>query len=353
MLLSVATTVQQRSFTKSVSVNYATKQVTFNISWAAGSRGTSGASTYNSKVWVLVDYQEVRNNAPYGSWQRANIDLTKLPANCTADGTNTKGFWYQGQTSAAQNANITITLTDVPTQFKWCAFASDCPPNVVANNGGVYTFRGTPPFTLTAVNGTTKQIVNEKTATATALSIIPKTITDATGCSNSFCPYTGNDLLLDASHTCLQRTSDAKNWEAWIKDARDNKIYRIVLMPDNKWWMAQNLDYRKGNYLCAYDKESYCGKYGTMIYIYDAIPTSHCPSGWRLPEQAELYAIAYNAAAVYKLRATTSWIGDSNSTSYKGTDDYGLTILATGFRDYMQPLRTDYGQEGLLSYLIR
>ncbi len=179
MLLSVTGAAQQRTFTKSVSTNYATKQVTFNISWAAGSRGTSGTRTYNSKVWVLIDYLEIRSGVPYGSWQRATIDLSKLPANCTSDGTNNKGFWYQGQASSAQNANITITLVGVPEQFKWCAIVSDCPPQAVYNGSANLTFKGTAPFYVTYENE------SPTTITAKNYNSLDKNVvamTDATSC---------------------------------------------------------------------------------------------------------------------------------------------------------------------------
>ncbi|MDR0711084.1 MAG: fibrobacter succinogenes major paralogous domain-containing protein [Prevotellaceae bacterium] len=55
------------------------------------------------------------------------------------------------------------------------------------------------------------------------------------------CPYLnkGNDVL-----ACYQRDSKAGNWEGWILDSRDCKPYRIVQMPDGKWWFAQNLNYQ-------------------------------------------------------------------------------------------------------------
>jgi uncharacterized protein (TIGR02145 family) len=58
-----------------------------------------------------------------------------------------------------------------------------------------------------------------------------------------FCPYkntANNDLL-----ACYQRSSREGNWEAWVTDPRDCQPYRIVLMPDNKWWFARNLSYAK------------------------------------------------------------------------------------------------------------
>jgi uncharacterized protein (TIGR02145 family) len=54
------------------------------------------------------------------------------------------------------------------------------------------------------------------------------------------CPYPnkGNDVL-----ACYRRDSKAGSWEGWILDDRDCKPYRMVQMPDGKWWMAQNLSY--------------------------------------------------------------------------------------------------------------
>jgi uncharacterized protein (TIGR02145 family) len=96
---------------------------------------------------------------------------------------------------------------------------------------------------LTAANGTTSQTVTGTTLATSALTITPTTIKDKTECPGVFCPYQGSDLYIDATHLCQQRTSGAKNWEAYIKDSRDNNLYRIVKMPDNNWWLAQNVRY--------------------------------------------------------------------------------------------------------------
>ncbi|MGL4364413.1 MAG: hypothetical protein ACRCSB_04335, partial [Bacteroidales bacterium] len=53
------------------------------------------------------------------------------------------------------------------------------------------------------------------------------------------CPQQGTDF-----QACYRRQSRERNWEAWIIDARDCKYYRTVLMPDNRWWLAQNLNYQ-------------------------------------------------------------------------------------------------------------
>ncbi|MGL4957363.1 MAG: FISUMP domain-containing protein, partial [Bacteroidales bacterium] len=62
------------------------------------------------------------------------------------------------------------------------------------------------------------------------------------------CPYDDRNLDLLA---CNKRTGGANNWEAFVVDHRDCKIYRAVSMPhiasfpNGRWWFAQNLDYRK------------------------------------------------------------------------------------------------------------
>jgi uncharacterized protein (TIGR02145 family) len=54
------------------------------------------------------------------------------------------------------------------------------------------------------------------------------------------CPYNGKDLV-----ACHMRRGTAGNWEGWIRDSRDCQPYRIVLMPDGRWWFAQNLNYTR------------------------------------------------------------------------------------------------------------
>ncbi|MGL4364651.1 MAG: InlB B-repeat-containing protein [Bacteroidales bacterium] len=67
---------------------------------------------------------------------------------------------------------------------------------------------------------------------------------------NPNCPYNNENYDLLA---CTQRTGGANNWEAFIIDHRDCKIYRAVAMPflseynngQGRWWLAQNLNYTK------------------------------------------------------------------------------------------------------------
>ncbi len=276
---------------KQIATDYKNNKVTVDITWSAGCTGD--ASNHRNTVWVFVDYRTITGGVKSSIWNRAIVSATS--AGTVVDSGTSKGILVYGASSTTQR--VTLTLSSMPTQYDWCAFATDYPPNVTAD-GGAYAFKGTPPFILTAADGITKQIVSGKTLAIAALTIAPKTLTDATGCPGTFCPYTGGDLLIDVSHACRLRTSGAKNWEAWIKDTRDNELYRIVLMPDNKWWLAQNVKLASYNSItvgaivngCSKDE---CGRrYSSCSEVFGAYGGTSgssgnvqgiCPGGWLLP----------------------------------------------------------------------
>ena len=79
-----------------ITANYAASPptVTFEVSWPAGSRNADE----RSKIWLLVDYQRIQNNAYTGGWLRAGIPTTASAITATAgavsvEPNNTKGFW--------------------------------------------------------------------------------------------------------------------------------------------------------------------------------------------------------------------------------------------------------------------
>jgi uncharacterized protein (TIGR02145 family) len=140
----------------------------------------------------------------------------------------------------------------------------------------------------------------------------------------SNCPYTGSDLYEDATHLCQLRSSGAQNWEAWIKDARDNELYRIVLMPDNNWWLAQNIRWNEGAGICYQT----CTDYG-LIYPYSSLATV-CPANWTVPNNdqfnALIISVGGSSVAGGKLAGGTSW-DDLEGNSNSHTDDYGFTVV--------------------------
>ncbi|MDR2358948.1 MAG: hypothetical protein LBD87_03995, partial [Prevotellaceae bacterium] len=163
--------------------------------------------------------------------------------------------------------------------------------------------------------------------------ITPTTIRDKTECPDVFCPYQESDLFIDATHLCQQRTSGAQNWEAYIKDVRDNHIYRIVQMPSNTWWMAEDLVWdgmpnpsatsytiRGSSRSCA--PHYGCGRFydnsatgaGAYSGTADSRRTSDvCPAAWELPSLNEScpYHTLENIANVEQ----------------GGPDSFGLSLL--------------------------
>ena len=312
ILASVATSAQSHINIEMLSATYTVSPaVKFRVSWS--SVPTVTGETHNAKVWVWIDFLKINtDNTTTGNiWTRAEISATPAvgssPAStATIDASTNKGFWLNG-VIGSYSATITATITNIPanTKFNWCAYTSDCPPFVIANNG-TYTLQGTPPFILKAANGSTQK-VEGNTLPASSLTIAAVTLTDKTECPSDFCPYTGSDLYRDATHLCGHRPTGAQNWEAWIKDTRDTKLYRIVYMADNKWWLARNVklaSYNSSTVGAAISgcTEDECGRYYTWAQVYASYAGGSsgssgnvqgiCPPGWLLPVRATFSTLA-------------------------------------------------------------
>jgi uncharacterized protein (TIGR02145 family) len=216
-------------------------------------------------------------------------------------------------------------------------------------------FKGTPPFVLKEANGTVHEIP-QASMPKSNLTFVPVSITDKTECPGGLkevigtCAYTGTDWYADPEHKCQQRTSGAQNWEAWIKDNRDDELYRIVLMPDNKWWLAQNVKLTSynnstvGSAISGCTKDE-CGRAYTWAQVYAqyAGGTSGssgnvqgiCPPGWLLPtgttyaDMVKDMGIASNiCASLRPLKSSCSPINDTYGwASVTGIANGGITSM--------------------------
>jgi hypothetical protein len=280
MLISVAASASVT--VTPVRTDYNAEQVTFRVSWTG--------SAVNNRVWVWVDFCPV-TGVTQGVFAPASI--TAVSATGGATSITARGFFV-----TANPATVTATLGNAPAgKFNWCAYGSDAPPNVTYNNvtynGGTYTFKGTPPFKLVSADGSQTNEFNKKSVTVSEIGFVPKNFTDATGCPGlGFCPYTGNDEVMDATHFCHLRTSGAKNWETYIKDSRDNQIYRITQFSDNSWWFAEDL-------------ATTIKRYGVCngVNFYNTQDKPNCPTGWNIPAYIQIW---------------TRW-----PSGHKVTDNYG------------------------------
>jgi uncharacterized protein (TIGR02145 family) len=146
---------------------------------------------------------------------------------------------------------------------------------------------------------------------------------------------------MDDAHRCLQRQSGAQNWEAWIKDTRDNELYRIVKMPDNNWWLAQSVKYAgtgSSITVAGCTKET-CGRWYTSTQANGGGSNSYgpnkqgvCPGAWTLPVAANWTALLNSIHTTAKTAAQylacpqsnptySSWYGWSGSICVHRHDD--------------------------------
>jgi uncharacterized protein (TIGR02145 family) len=113
-----------------------------------------------------------------------------------------------------------------------------------------------------------------------------------------------------------------------LKDSRDNKTYKKILIGEQTW-MAENLNYDVGKSKCYGNDASNCEQYGRLYDWPTAM--SACPVGWHLPRDSEWKTLTDYAGgekkAGKKLKATAGWKGKNGN----GTDDYGFSALSGGF----------------------
>ena len=119
-----------------------------------------------------------------------------------------------------------------------------------------------------------------------------------------------------------------------MTDSRDGKKYKTVKI-GSQIWMAENLNYKtkKGSW-CYRNKESNCDKYG-RLYMWKAA-MSACPSGWRLPTDADIETLFANVRGIETagkmLKSRTGW-EDYEGKSGNGIDKYGFNVLPAGIRN--------------------
>ncbi|MDR2359621.1 MAG: hypothetical protein LBD87_07495 [Prevotellaceae bacterium] len=181
-----------------LSATYTTPAVQFRVSWDAIPEGTC----HNSKIWLWVDFIKIENNQPSGTWTRATV---ANPSPGTFEADNNKGFWLQGNSSSYSQI-VTVALTNIQAnaKFNWCAYASDCPPNVTINNG-TYTLKGTPPFIIN-----TSIIEKGKSYSGGCIT----SLTDATGCSGIIPVFSAGAIQTTAAYKNCYNTSGSNISEA-------------------------------------------------------------------------------------------------------------------------------------------
>jgi len=112
-------------------------------------------------------------------------------------------------------------------------------------------------------------------------------------------------------------------------DERDGQVYRTVKMPDGKFWMAQNLNYKTQDSWWYDNNKTNGEKYGRLYTWYAA--KMACPAGWHLPSSQEWEDLITTAGdwveAGKLLKSKSGWNKKGN-----GMDRYGFSALPGGDR---------------------
>jgi len=232
---------------KQVSTNITNKTVTFTLTW-------TGCTTANhlTDAWCFVDFREEGSN----SWTRATVSGTTVTigSNVTTGPGGNKGFYVKG--TEGLSATVTAKLGNVSVdKFDWCAFATDFPPQVSSCAAIDVVFKGTPPFEITYISGSTATVDSKNYR----LTDLLKSFTDATGSTGTVPPFTPSSNIVGgcdctgASDTSTFETFTPTGTEpvgtlVCLQDTRSanaalHRYYRVKKMHDNKWWMVQNLAY--------------------------------------------------------------------------------------------------------------
>ena len=154
-----------------------------------------------------------------------------------------------------------------------------------------------------------------------------------------------------------------------LTDNRDNRVYKTVKI-GSQVWMAENLNYYDRATMpldemssCFNDKEENCdvgGRLYTWAAAADSVTLSKtvdfsecvwrkcklpskiqgaCPNGWHLPDSLEWVTLFNTVGGISTagkvLKSMSGW-GKTTTSGYSGlngTDDYGFSILPTGYAE--------------------
>lgn len=111
-------------------------------------------------------------------------------------------------------------------------------------------------------------------------------------------------------------------------DTRDQRVYKTVLMPDGKWWLAENLAFA-GVGLDYDNNPANRTTYG-RLYTY-ANASAATPPGAHVPTQAEWGSLILSLGGDTNGAAAKAVSGWGGGTVVNGKDTYGFTALPGGY----------------------
>lgn len=115
-------------------------------------------------------------------------------------------------------------------------------------------------------------------------------------------------------------------------DLRDGQQYPVAVI-GSQCWMAKNLNFNPGGAgsWCYNNNSSYCYQHGRLYDQPTAINAHVCPSGWRLPTDADYYTLESHFAAGTCNAARIGWDCDPAGGILRQGE---FQALMSGYRHY-------------------
>ncbi|MDR0738134.1 MAG: hypothetical protein LBF39_03560 [Prevotellaceae bacterium] len=219
--------------------------VTFNVSW---NNDMPENFLWSDTVWVFVDYNDAGTMKRLPLLPGATLIATSAPDVGKVIEENDKGVWVVGNARSAGSFSATIQLftTTAAADFSGaCAYASNYPPVGEYTAANKIKFTGTPEYdiVLKHSNGTTDTLQSGKTflvpASYTLQSFSYKT--GAPGIIITKCHELGvTDITFAKFNPCAGAPYGSTYT---LTDDRDDIQYKVIYMPDGRYWMAQDLKF--------------------------------------------------------------------------------------------------------------
>jgi uncharacterized protein (TIGR02145 family) len=254
--------------------------------------------------------------------------------------------WYSGG-----GASQTVTVGDAITPITFVTTCTTCTTSVTSSGlpdgisgtwsspyytvSGIPVLTGTYNYTLTVEDG--NSCSNTSVIGTIKVEALPGTNQDQGSCTFTQPPVVSTFALFPATYSASTFVT--------LTDERDRNNYTVVLMPDGKWWMAQNLNYQgttQGSYTFSLIWNQYSNQVDGSAFTsttngIPAIGSFWCPAG---TDGATTTASSANRAgctlygALYTYEAAMmvdgKWSDEthSNSNFVEPTEQYGTSTTS-------------------------
>ncbi|MEG0560493.1 MAG: FISUMP domain-containing protein [Muribaculaceae bacterium] len=288
---------------------------------------TGGTKVLQNYPRLLInDGAELIRNNIYRLILTANgtdisIKTTVIPwNNIISSETNTIGLQFTSFDKATKVCNVKASHGVSPFSFEWY-INDDLRSTNAGNSLGESSFTIEPEIYTDINNCTLKCVVTDATGNKSSISynagLLRMTMTDDRTPDTQL-PYMQSWNSNKADIEIASEGASA-NRVRYLRDKRDNQVYRVKKMASNAWWMIQNLNYKPGTVqsdlletildYAPYRQRSWPDKVTTTYYAYSVIfqvpPTTKapdipekaqglCPNGWHIPAESDYQKIYPN-----------------------------------------------------------